>query len=72
MEAEKSSLLQWYRQERRCLFLLLVVIKRKRVHELFMRVKYTTPSYQLGMGEQKKKKKEEGVKDIFLKKNSAK
>ena len=66
MEAEKSSLLQWYRQERRCLFLLLVVIKRKRVHELFMRVKYTTPSYQLGMGEQKKKKKkEEGVKDLF-------
>ena len=32
-----------------------------------MRVEYTTPSYQLGMGEQKKKKKrEEGVKDLFF------
>ena len=52
-------------------FLLLVVIKRKHVHELFIRVEYTTPSYQLCMGEQKKKKKEEGIKDLFLK-NSAK
>lgn len=32
-----------------------------------MRVEYTTPSYQLGMGEQKKKRKrEEGVKDLFF------
>ena len=40
--------------------------KKERVHELFMRVKYTTPSYQLGMGEQKKKKKRKKELKIFF------